>query len=307
MKPVISVALCTFNGANYLREQLQSILNQTYDNFEVVIVDDGSTDGTLQLIAEFADFDKRIRYYKNFKRLNLNKNFEKAMTLCQGEYICPCDQDDIWAENKLECLLQNIGSNNLIFSNSEYIDSTGNSLNRNLSDDYVNQDFDNPLAFVFFNAIPGHTMMVKKQVIKAALPFPKSVFYDCWLALVSLSDGEIKYIPKTLQFYRQHSSNILGAKGFTTRKKISQDPSETRKEAIVNLELKLNYLKPATSGHNIIKALLDTYRSNNIPNRIRRVWIFIKHRETLLLLKKKRPLKKFFYCFKMYSRIRPCK
>lgn len=304
---MISVALCTFNGVNYLREQLQSVLKQTYDNFEIVIVDDGSTDGTLKIISEFAAFDTRIRFYENHERLNLNKNFEKAMLLCEGEYICPCDQDDVWAENKLECLLQNIGPNNLIFSNSEYIDSNGNSLNRNLYDDYVNQDFDNPLAFIFFNAIPGHTMMIKKQVIKAALPFPNSIFYDCWLALVALSDGKIKYIPKTLQFYRQHSSNILGAKGFATRNKIIKDPSEARKEAISNLELKLNYLEPATSGHNIIKALLDTYRSNNIPNRIRRVCIFIKNRETLLLLKKKRPLKKLFYCFKMYSRIRPCK
>lgn len=307
MKPVISVALCTFNGANYLREQLRSILNQTYDNFEVVIVDDDSTDGTFQIILEFAAADKRIRYYKNSERINLNKNFEKAMELCQGEYVCPCDQDDVWAENKLECLLQNIGTNNLIFSNSEYIDSTGNSLNRNLNDDYVNQDFDNPIAFIFFNSIPGHTMMIKKPVIKAALPFPNSIFYDCWLALVSLSYGKIKYIPETLQYYRQHGSNILGAKGFSTRNKITKDPSEAQKEAIVNLELKLKYLKPATSDHNTIKVILDTYRSNNIPNRIRRVLIFIKHRKTLLLLKKKRPLKKFFYCLKMYSRIRPCK
>lgn len=302
-RPLISIALCTFNGANFLREQLESALNQTYDNFEIVIVDDGSTDGTLQIIEKFASVDKRIRYYKNSERLNLNKNFEKAMELCQGEYVCPCDQDDIWANNKLECLLQNIGSNNLIFSNSTYIDCTGNSLNRNLSDDYAHQNFNTPLAFIFVNAIPGHTMMIQKHVIKAAMPFPLSVFYDHWLAFVSLSDGEIKYVPETLQFYRQHSSNTVGAKGFTARKKTTKDQSKIRQEAIINLEMKLNYLKPATHSHKIAKAILDTYRSNNIVNRIRRVWIFIENRETLLLSKKKRPFKKISYCLKMYSRI----
>lgn len=303
LNPIISVALCTFNGVNYLREQLQSVLKQTYDNFEIVIVDDGSTDGTIKIISEFAAVDTRIRFYENHERLNLNKNFEKAMLLCVGEYICPCDQDDVWAENKLECLLQNIGPNNLIFSNSEYIDSNNNSLNRNLSDDYVNQSFKNPLAFIFFNAIPGHTMMIKKQVIKAATPFPSSVFYDHWLAFVSLLDGEIKYIPETLQFYRQHSSNTVGAKGFATHKKTIKDQTTIQQEAIVNLELKLNLLSPTTSEHKIIKDILDTYKSNNILNRIRRVWIFLKNRETLLLLRKKRPLKKVSYCLKMYSRI----
>lgn len=301
--PLVSVAMCTFNGANYIREQLQSVLNQTHNNLEVVIVDDGSTDGTVEIIEGFALEDKRVKVFVNPERLNLNKNFEKAMALCHGEYICPCDQDDVWADSKLKVLLQNIGSYNLIFSNSHYVDSEGNSLGRNLCDDYVNQRFNNPLVFVFFNAIPGHTMMLRKQVVSAAMPFPKSIFYDHWLAFVSLTDGEINYIPQTLQFYRQHNSNMVGAKGVKKRKKKMKSQTEMQAEAIVNLELKLLYLSPDTSEHATVCALLSTYRSSNFFCKLRRVLIFMKNRETLLLLKRQASIKKTKYCLKMFSRV----
>jgi glycosyltransferase involved in cell wall biosynthesis len=282
---------------------LQSVLDQTYRNIEVVIVDDGSSDGTVEIIEEFASADKRVRFYKNEERLNLNKNFEKAMRLCQGEYVCPCDQDDIWIENKLELLLQNMDSCNLSYSNSSYIDSEGNPLGRNLRDDYVNQNFDDPINFLFANAIPGHTMMLRYKVVQSAIPFPETVFYDHWLAFVALVDGKIKYIPQTLQLYRQHNANTVGAKGVVKRNKIKKPHNQSIVESIINLELKLKCLKCGTPEYDLVNNLLYTYRFNDLIGRIKRVVVFLKNRERLLLINRKSAIKKMFYCFKMYNKI----
>src|ERR1700744_3577317 len=95
-EPLISVALCTYNGEKYIKEQLDSIINQTYTCIEVIIVDDGSTDSTYDIISDYALRDNRIKCFKNETNLGFNKNFEKAVSLTSGEYIAISDQDDIW-------------------------------------------------------------------------------------------------------------------------------------------------------------------------------------------------------------------
>ncbi|MFT4918317.1 MAG: glycosyltransferase involved in cell wall biosynthesis, partial [Zhongshania aliphaticivorans] len=98
--PKISVAMCTYNGERFLAEQLDSILNQTYKNIELVVVDDVSTDGTLRLLDEYAARDGRIRVIRNSENIGFVRNFEKAMGACSGEFIALADQDDIWFPEK---------------------------------------------------------------------------------------------------------------------------------------------------------------------------------------------------------------
>ena len=111
---LISVALCTYNGEKFLREQIDSILAQTYKNLEIVIVDDCSTDKTTNIINAYAEKDKRIKLFQNASNLGFNKNFERALGLTSGEYIAISDQDDIWLPQKLQSLLDNIKNNWLI-------------------------------------------------------------------------------------------------------------------------------------------------------------------------------------------------
>ena len=128
LMPLVSIALCTFNGAKYLSEQVESILNQTYTNLEIIICDDCSSDDTPDIISKYLSKDRRIKMFVNTTNLGCNKNFEKAISLTSGEYIAISDQDDIWEPYKIEELVNNIGDNWLIFSNSSLIDTDGHEL-----------------------------------------------------------------------------------------------------------------------------------------------------------------------------------
>ena len=101
---MISIALASYNGSKYIREQLDSILEQTYQDFELIICDDCSTDNTWQILQEYAQKDSRIKVFENERNLGFKKNFEKAISLCNGKYIALSDQDDIWIDNHLEVL-----------------------------------------------------------------------------------------------------------------------------------------------------------------------------------------------------------
>src|SRR6185503_10566774 len=103
--PLVSVVMCTYNGEKFLREQIDSILAQTWLNIELVIVDDVSSDNTVKIIEDFSRKDKRIRYVVNPVNVGYNKNFEKAFGLAQGNYIAPSDQDDIWDPKKIEIMM----------------------------------------------------------------------------------------------------------------------------------------------------------------------------------------------------------
>ena len=103
----LSVALCTYNGEKYIKEQLESILNQTVAIDEIIICDDRSNDKTTAIIEQFqAEYPDKISLHKNHANLGSTKNFEKSISICTGDYIFLSDQDDIWKANKVEKIIQ---------------------------------------------------------------------------------------------------------------------------------------------------------------------------------------------------------
>ena len=125
---MISIAMATYNGEKYLREQLDSILKQTYSDFELIICDDCSKDATWEILEKYAQNDQRIRIYKNKQNLGFKRNFEKAISLCKGKFIALSDQDDIWENNHLSTLNERIGNYSMAVGNCQMIDSNGNKL-----------------------------------------------------------------------------------------------------------------------------------------------------------------------------------
>src|SRR5271165_929178 len=101
-KPLVSICLPLFNGASHLENALSSVLNQTYDNFEVVVVDDGSTDSSVALVKSLCKQDKRIRLYQNPKNLGLFANYNETIRQARGYYIKPFAQDDLLEHNALD-------------------------------------------------------------------------------------------------------------------------------------------------------------------------------------------------------------
>lgn len=214
-KTLVSIALCTYNGEAYLREQLDSIVNQSYPAIELIAVDDCSSDNTLKILEEYATEYPFIQVFENPENLGYIRNFEKALGLCNGDFIALSDQDDIWDLKKIEKQVKTIGNHLLIYHDSEFVDQNGQSLHRKMSDIMNLYRGDQPEAFLFFNCISGHSVLMKKELRDELLPFPNAYFHDWWMGYVATNLGSIDFISECLVKYRQHQkadTNILKRK-----------------------------------------------------------------------------------------------
>lgn len=206
--PLISIALCTYNGARYLREQLDSLLAQTHRHIEIIAVDDHSGDQTVQLLHEYAARDQRLRLTVNPENLGFNRNFQHAMSLCAGDYIAPCDQDDVWLPDKLEVLLHTIGESAMAYCDSEIIDEAGRSLGAPMSGRCNMISTSDPVRLVVANCVAGHAMLFRRRLLGIALPIPDAFYYDWWLASVAAGCGGLVYCDRRLVKYRLHGANV---------------------------------------------------------------------------------------------------
>lgn len=209
-KPLVSIALCTYNGERFLQEQIDSILTQTYHNIEIIVVDDCSQDTTVSILEHYASI-VNLRYVINEKNRGFVKSFERAISLCEGEYILLSDQDDVWEACKIQTLLDAIEDHVLVYSNAKLVDEHLTPLGKNLLDPHKINCFSgsNNKAFAFKNCISGNTIMFRKELKEFCLPFPSTIsFHDVWLAFVAATCGSIGYVHQPLVLYRQHTCNI---------------------------------------------------------------------------------------------------
>jgi len=204
--PLVSVALCTYNGAGHLREQLDSVLAQEGVAIELVAVDDGSTDATRAILDEYAARDPRLRWHANERNLGPTASFERAMSLCRGAYLAPCDQDDTWDTHKLARLLAAIGEADLAYCDSEYVDAGGRSMGRRLSGDTAMLQGQAPLPFLFANSVSGHASLVRRELFERARPFPAGAYHDWWLALCAAGRNGVRYVDAPLVRFRRHDA-----------------------------------------------------------------------------------------------------
>ena len=207
MHPLISIVLCTYNGVVFLKEQLESLLLQSYPNTEIIICDDASSDNTPQLLAEYEKHEN-IHIYYNKVNMGLTPNMEQALRYCNGEFIAYCDQDDIWKADKLEILYHSINDDVLIYSDSELIDEKGESMHISLSQLRNMHTGNNNLGFVFSNCIWGHALMIRSSLLEYILPIPANVPHDSWTGFVAASVKRIKFVDRSLNFYRQHQQTV---------------------------------------------------------------------------------------------------
>ncbi|PSL30329.1 glycosyltransferase family 2 protein [Dyadobacter jiangsuensis] len=292
--PKISIALCTYNGEQFLKTQLDSILGQTIDNWELVIVDDVSRDGTWDILQAYAAGDERFRLFRNDKNLGYNKNFQKALSLCEGEYIAICDQDDRWHPDKLRLQLEAIGNSFLIYHDSEFIDETGNSMGLKISDKFNFYRGSSPEAFLYLNCVSGHTILMKKELVAKAQPFPEGFYYDQWLAVNAASAGSIDFVGQVLVQYRQHSRNSTD---ILARNKMERSLdvklSEIKRESLWIAQC----VAKANGGTRDLLSRLAVLSESRIHSFASPQYGFLiwQHRTTLLSLLKKSGISKFFY------------
>lgn len=209
--PNISVAIATYNGEKYIKEQLDSILAQTHPVDEIIIVDDCSSDETWKILIEYVANNSKIKIFRNETNLGGTKSFEKAIHACSGDYIALADQDDVWLIEKIAILLNQIGDNWLIYSDAFVVDAALNvthhsytALKPNLSGDFV--------KYLIMNDVTGCTVLFSRQLIEKCFPIPSGYYvHDHYLALMASFFNKISYCDKPLIYYRQHSGNQIGA------------------------------------------------------------------------------------------------
>ncbi len=214
---LVSVAMATYNGEKYLVEQLDSILTQTHPIYEIIIVDDGSSDKTLDILNLYQNKFSNIKVYPNSENLGVVKSFERAIMLTSGDYIALSDQDDVWSNDKIAKLVDALGDNLLIHSDILVVDEalqplqkyqfTHKRLTRGLYVDYL-----------LFNDVTGCTLLMKRELLDLGLPIPNGVYmHDHYLALIAAFYKRITYLDVQLVKYRQHSSNVVGAKAASNK------------------------------------------------------------------------------------------
>lgn len=217
----VDILLATYNGEQYLREQLNSILSQSYSNFRLLISDDLSTDSTREILAEYVEKDKRIIIFNQEKNLGVVKNFEFLLKKVENKYYMFSDQDDIWKENKIEKSIKVLEETNsdLVYTDLEVVDENLNVTYESywkLKGIYNKiKKYNNFESLYLNNFVTGCTILSKKELIKEVLPLPntsKFVLHDYWIPLILSQKHKITYIEEPLIKYRQHKNNKVGSK-----------------------------------------------------------------------------------------------
>ena len=196
--------MATYNGEKYIKEQIESILVNLNEEDELIISDDGSTDGTIEIINSF--IDKRIKVFKG-PRKGINKNFENAILNCNGDYIFLSDQDDYWYPNKVRTVLNAFKDGYILVQhNARVVDSNGSPLINSFSSYRKVRGgfFNNWLR----NTYHGCLMSFSKDLVKYILPFPKrGCFHDQWIGMIANAKGKTTFIDDILVDYKRYGNN----------------------------------------------------------------------------------------------------
>lgn len=218
----VAILMATYQGEKYIGEQLQSLLKQTFAEWELYVCDDGSTDATPLILNEYAERDRRIHIMAGGVHKGAKRNFMDMLSAVEATYYMFCDQDDVWLPMKVECTLKEMEQQErehphqpvVIYSDLYVVDDKLNII----SSSFWKYSHINPDA-ISFNEIgvrcvaTGCTMMMNRKVRSCVLPMPEvAKMHDVWITLVIAKNGGVLYPIRTpLIYYRQHASNVIGA------------------------------------------------------------------------------------------------
>jgi glycosyltransferase involved in cell wall biosynthesis len=239
--PLVSIALCTRNGARFLPQQLDSLLAQSHRPLELVAADDASSDASYDIVQDAAHRFERSRLFRNPAPMGVQANFEQVFRACTGDWIAPCDQDDIWAPGKLARLIEAAGDAAVVYCDSALIDAQGRSMNQRMSDSLVMVSGNRPRAFSFYNCASGHAMLFRRELLAHALPIPDGVHYDWWLAFVASNHGGLRYVDEPLVQFRRHADT---ATPFARWGRLRRSPLERHRVHTRDLEALADYAGP---------------------------------------------------------------
>ena len=241
----ISVAMCTFNGARFLQEQLRSIGSQSRLPHEIVICDDGSTDATPSIVESFArSVSFPVRFRRNTANLGSTRNFEQAIRLCCGDTIALCDQDDSWVPEKLEIMAKLLERKPDIagaFSDAVLIGEGDHALDASLWDsiNFRTQEQKafaaDPVSFMLrTRVVTGAAFLFRARFVNQVTPIPQEWVHDAWIALILACLSRIEPVPEKLLRYRLHHAQQLGLR--TVPKRVALQKGKPERVAFYRRE-----------------------------------------------------------------------
>lgn len=202
-QPRVSVVMCTYNGACYLRKQLDTILAQDYPLYELIIQDDRSTDDTWTILEEYrAARPDLIRLYRNERNLGVNRNFQAALRRATGDLVAVADQDDVWFPNKVRRLVETIGGADLCFA-----------------DHYSDLEWREPLRVrvstpaslpqcLFFAGPVGHAAICRRDLLDRITDWSADIYYDWWIALHAYLGRGVVKVNEPLNWHRHYAGSV---------------------------------------------------------------------------------------------------
>lgn len=302
---MIDILMATYNGADFVAEQIQSLIDQTYTEWQLIVHDDGSTDNTTDIVRQFGAKDKRIKLIDDGKRhLGVAKNFIHLLDYSTDRYVMFCDQDDIWLPHKVATMLaaierkdnsvpQAIFANAYLWNEQRGIISDKNTLYypRTVRDLlFLNSGVQG--ASSIFNA-------AMRQIMRAPLSY--YAMHDHVLTLSAVTLGEIDYIDLPLMKYRQHSHNVTGNAPGSMRKKIAtlvknRHNTVVFAEHLYGLRSFYDYYKNSIGTED--QKLIETFLALPNKNTLQRLTAIVKNRYSIFgstwLLVLKVCLRKYF-------------
>ena len=289
----VSVVLCCFNGRAYIGDQIDSVLGQTRMPDEIILADDGSNDGTLDVAVErisraLASRPLRLTVLDHERRLGVTANFSRAIDAASGDVVFLADQDDVWRADKISTQLADLQckpGSMLSVSNARLIGADGSDRHTDLfgairvsARDIESITGESPSAWLVRRSVfPGMTFALRRRVVECALPIPPLWPHDYWLSLIAASLGSITVSTEHLVDYRQHESNTVGLVPHTTAYRIGRVRSERTAELYATrfsvLRERLSAIPNAEIGALAAvegKSRFEARRAALHPNRVRR-------------------------------------
>lgn len=298
----VSVAMCTYNGARFVEEQLWSIFGQTFLPKELVVSDDNSSDETLSLVEKtYKDACNSIdgvseialKIIRNPSPLGVTKNFEQAIAFCSQQLIALSDQDDVWVPQRLEKMVGEFNRRPdliLLHHDSELVDENLISLGLTTFEtlrvskkekSHIHNGFAQDV-FLKRNLVTGATTILKKEVFENSYPFPNCWVHDEWLAINASFLGNVDFIEELLIKYRQHSANQIGARKIGIKQLIGRMvfPRSDRNQILLRRaeQLKIKFQdSPQTIKCKTTEKWLHEVQRNSFPaSRVLRVFPVVK-------------------------------
>lgn len=292
---MVDILLATYNGELFIKEQLESLINQTYKDIRIIIRDDGSIDNTINIIESYArKYSSFITVIKDDKKCgSAESNFMEILKYAQSDYAMFCDQDDVWLPEKVELTLNKmieIESTEgdkpiLVFSTYKIVDSD---LNPIYMDEKNNQIAAYNLEFnrlLVQNYVTGCLIMMNKKLYKLLGEYEHGIMmHDWWAALVASSLGVIYHIKDITMLYRQHANNVVGAVNIKSTKYRISKLFDKRSRFSHLLYLKQALILKSRYYHTMDcknKTILDKFISIfNYKNKIKRIIMLLYGRYT---------------------------